>query len=152
VTHDPLRAPGFDELVHSAPELALVLASYGIDGGKAPQLDMRMQQSFFGIAPAAQLVQQLLQGGEPSPQAVAASSLPPGTKMRVDARTGLAGGGSGRIEMTSWIVSNDAQATASMLHAYSVLLAQVPGETVDVLQYVNYQASVYRIVSIEKVP
>jgi hypothetical protein len=150
---DPQNAAGFAQLVSHAPEIALVLASYAVEDGLAPQLDMRSQQSYLDKIPSSELVATLLNGVDPGPSAIASGSedLPAGTTLRVDARTELLANGHGRITLTSSIFENKSQKIVRTLHEYSVELVEIPGKHLSVRQYLRHQASLHHVAAIERI-
>lgn len=149
----PTDAAGFARLVEEAPEIALVLASYGVVDGLAPQLDMRSQQSDFGAIPTPDLAVRLLDGTELDRMAIAAGSEPlsAGTSLRVDARTELLASGKARVSLVSAVVDGETRAVLRTRSVYTVVLAELPGERAPVQQYLRHRAKLYRIESIDRV-
>jgi|GEM_PF-1623565 hypothetical protein len=147
----PAHSDGYAQLERDAPELALVLLSFGISNDSAPPFDMRNHTSRSDFYPTTEFVvrartDELVDSDVDR----YTRKLPQGQRMEVTARTDLLQGGRAALTLTSTIVDARTNEIVEFLNEYLLLLDDV-GSRVGIASVDGADARVFTISNISAI-
>lgn len=147
----PQAAAGFEDLVRSAPELALILYDRGITTEGARSSDMMRLEARTRRLITSEFVT-LVVAGAPIDEGDAdrlTREVADGFEILLEATTDVSDRGSAVLVLTSKLVRVGTQVATKVLNHSLVHLRQVDGQFVGVEAYPSLSAKVYDIVEIE---
>ena len=147
----PQTAAGFDDLVRSAPEIALILFDRGITTEGARSSDMKRLEARTRRFITSEFVTLVVAGAhlDEGDANRLTREMADGQEILLEATTDVSDQGRAVLVLTSKLVRTGTQEAIRVLNHYLVHLRQVDGQLAQVEAYPSLTARVYDIVELE---